>query len=218
VTAGKKRHVARSVEDKAIKRDLILDAAMRLLVGRGYLKATMSDVAAEAGVGRGTVYWHFASKDDLFFCLLEREVSRFDVGFAELMGVDAPAIARLESLVRASFAFYSEAPNLFQAFLSVLAGADEAMQARIFVLFSRMYGRYDDMIEELLDRAKDEGDVRRDLDSRVVAAAIVVMLDAMFLQISFGLVDNEPERLAAGILSLLRRGYLADPGDEGGTA
>jgi AcrR family transcriptional regulator len=200
VTAGKKRHVARSVEDKAIKRDLILDAAMRLLVGRGYLKATMSDVAAEAGVGRGTVYWHFASKDDLFFCLLEREVSRFDVGFAELMGVDAPAIARLESLVRASFAFYSEAPNLFQAFLSVLAGADEAMQARIFVLFSRMYGRYDD------------------LDSRVVAAAIVVMLDAMFLQISFGLVDNEPERLAAGILSLLRRGYLADPGDEGGTA
>jgi AcrR family transcriptional regulator len=218
VTAGKKRHVARSVEDKAIKRDLILDAAMRLLVGRGYLKATMSDVAAEAGVGRGTVYWHFASKDDLFFCLLEREVSRFDVGFAELMGVDAPAIARLESLVRASFAFYSEAPNLFQTFLSVLAGADEAMQARIFVLFSRMYGRYDDMIEELLDRAKDEGDVRRDLDSRVVAAAIVVMLDAMFLQISFGLVDNEPERLAAGILSLLRRGYLADPGDEGGTA
>ena len=91
MTGRKKRHVARSVEDKAKKRDLILDAAMRLLSGRGYTKTTMSDVAAEAAVGRGTIYWHFSSKDDLFYCLLEREVGKFDVGFASVMDVEAPA-------------------------------------------------------------------------------------------------------------------------------
>jgi AcrR family transcriptional regulator len=207
--------VARSAEDKARKQDLILDAAMELLVARGYAKTTMSDVAARAAVGRGTLYWHFASKDDLFFSLLEREVSRFDEGFASAMDVDVPSLVKLESLVRASFVLYSEAPNLFRAFFSVLTGAGEAMQKRIFSLFSSMYGRYNGLIEELLETAKLDGDVRRDLDSQVVAAAIVVMLDAMFLQIYFGLVENDPERLASSMLSMLRRGYLRAPGKGG---
>lgn len=210
----RKRHVARSAEDKARKRDLILDAAMRLLVGKGYTKTTMSDIAAEASVGRGTVYWHFESKDDLFYCLLEREVGKFDEGFASVLDVEAPAITKLESVVRASFVLYSEAPSMFNAFFSVLTGADDEMERRLVALFSSMYGRYNRLFEDILERAKREGDVRQDLDSHVVAAAIVVMLDAMFLQIHFGLIDNEPERLASSILSFLREGYAGGKGGE----
>ena len=212
----KKRHVARSPEDIARKRDRILDAAMKLLVEKGYTKTTMSRVARQAAVGRGTVYWHFESKDDLFFSLLERETAKIEGDMPRLLETDMPALEKLETLIRGFFQFYGDAPNLLQAFMSVLTGSDEQMQQRLLAYFSSIYGRYDALIEGLLETAKDEGDVRPDLDSRVVAAAIVVMMDAMFIQIYFGLVEDDPERLAGGIISVMRSGYLARPGSNGG--
>jgi AcrR family transcriptional regulator len=214
--AKKKRHVARSPEDIARKRDRILDAAMKLLIERGYTKTTMSHVARQAAVGRGTVYWHFDSKDDLFFSLLERETAKVEGDMPRLLETDLPALEKLEALIRGFFQLYGEAPNLLQAFMSVLTGSDEHMQQRLLAYFSSIYGKYDALIEGLLETAKQDGDVRPDLDSRVVAAAIVVMMDAMFIQIYFGLVEDDPERLAEGVISVMRNGYLARPGSQGG--
>jgi AcrR family transcriptional regulator len=216
MASTKKRQVARSPEDIAIKRDRILDAAMKLLLERGYTKTTMSHVAREASVGRGTVYWHFTSKDDLFFNLLERETARIEGDMPRLLETELPALEKLESLIRGFFQFYSDVPNLLRAFMSVLTGSDEQMQQRLLAYFSSIYGRYDALIEGLLETAKEDGDVRPDLDSRVVAAAIVVMLDAMFIQIHFGLVDNDPDRLAEGVISVMSSGYLARPGGRKG--
>jgi hypothetical protein len=53
--------------------------------------------------------------------------------------------------------------------------------------------------------------VRAELDSPVTAAAIVVMLDALFLQIHFGLIDNDPPRLAASVWDFIARGCLVCP-------
>jgi AcrR family transcriptional regulator len=51
----------------------ILDAAAALILRLGYDKTSMSDVAQEAGVSRGTVYLYFASKDRLIEALVRRE-------------------------------------------------------------------------------------------------------------------------------------------------
>ena len=72
----RRRVVARSEEDLAQKRDLILDAAMRMLLEKGFARSTMSDVAQVADIGRGTVYWHFPSKNGLFLAAVQREVDR----------------------------------------------------------------------------------------------------------------------------------------------
>jgi AcrR family transcriptional regulator len=51
----------------------VLDAAGELLVTFGYRKVTIADVAARAGVGKGTVYLHWPSKLELFGAVLVRE-------------------------------------------------------------------------------------------------------------------------------------------------
>jgi AcrR family transcriptional regulator len=52
--------------------DSLLDAAGRVFGRRGYHAARVSEIAAEAGVAQGTVYLHFASKEQLYIGLLER--------------------------------------------------------------------------------------------------------------------------------------------------
>src|SRR5215831_10385975 len=57
-------------------RDAILDAAERLLARYGYRKMTMDDLACEAGIGKGTTYLHFPSKQEVVLCSIDRIVDR----------------------------------------------------------------------------------------------------------------------------------------------
>lgn len=52
----------------------ILDAAGRLLGRFGYSKTTMDDLAREAGIGKGTTYLHFRSKEEVFLSLIDRSI------------------------------------------------------------------------------------------------------------------------------------------------
>src|ERR1043165_1421361 len=57
-------------------RDLILDAAERLIGFLGYSKTTMDDVAKAAGVGKRTIYVYFPSKEEVILCTIDRIVDR----------------------------------------------------------------------------------------------------------------------------------------------
>src|ERR1700757_3387114 len=58
------------------RRPAILDAALEMVRERGYDGASMAEIARRAGVSKPVVYACFASKQDLFRSLLEREQGR----------------------------------------------------------------------------------------------------------------------------------------------
>ena len=62
------------------KRHEIMQAAEKLFTSRRFHEITLDDVAASAGVGKGTIYRHFRDKDDLFF-------RTATAGFDELCGL-----------------------------------------------------------------------------------------------------------------------------------
>lgn len=53
-------------------RESILDAAQRVLAMKGLVNATMEDIAKEAGLSKGGVFYHFASKKELLLGIIER--------------------------------------------------------------------------------------------------------------------------------------------------
>jgi TetR/AcrR family transcriptional regulator, transcriptional repressor for nem operon len=58
-------------------REAILDAATRLMHVGGYQRTSLDDVLRESGVGKGNFYYHFRSKEDLGFAILDQLVARF---------------------------------------------------------------------------------------------------------------------------------------------
>ncbi|WP_329108974.1 TetR/AcrR family transcriptional regulator [Micromonospora sp. NBC_01699] len=60
--------------ERGLRADRIIDAAGRLLVSWGYQRITIGEVARRAGVGKGTVYLHFPTKEALFLAVLTRSV------------------------------------------------------------------------------------------------------------------------------------------------
>ncbi|VVS95613.1 TetR family transcriptional regulator [Desulfoluna spongiiphila] len=58
--------MARKTKEDAEKTRLgIMDAALTLFDMKGYSQTTLGDIATEAGVSRGAIYWHFKGKDDI---------------------------------------------------------------------------------------------------------------------------------------------------------
>jgi AcrR family transcriptional regulator len=66
----------RTKEDAALTRESLLKAGLAVFSRKGFNAATLADVAKEAGVTRGAIYWHFGSKVELFAALLNEYAAR----------------------------------------------------------------------------------------------------------------------------------------------
>ena len=88
---------------------LILDAADRLLARYGYRKMTIDDLAKEAGIGKGTVYLHFSSKQDVVLSTIDRIVQRLLEQMQPIIESDAAADDKLRQMLilRVLFRFES---------------------------------------------------------------------------------------------------------------
>jgi TetR/AcrR family fatty acid metabolism transcriptional regulator len=53
------------------------DAALKVFSSKGYHNATMAEIAMEAGFGKGTLYWYWNSKEELYFSLVEESHIEF---------------------------------------------------------------------------------------------------------------------------------------------
>lgn len=74
--------------DRETTRALLVDAAIRVFAARGYARATVDQIATEAGASRATFYLHFHNKADLLPELLDRAAGEFAEPYVRL----APAL------------------------------------------------------------------------------------------------------------------------------
>lgn len=81
------------------RREQILNAAAVVFAQRGFHAARMDDVAAEAGVSKGTLYWYFEGKDDLIQSLLDRMLAQELAQAETFLEMDITARAKLDRLM-----------------------------------------------------------------------------------------------------------------------
>src|SRR4030042_101070 len=79
-------------------RDLILDAVDILLARFGYKKMTMEDVARQVGIGKGTIYLHFPSKEELVLAHIDRIAETVGRKLGEVAGLTDSPDRRLRAL------------------------------------------------------------------------------------------------------------------------
>jgi|ERR1035437_855312 AcrR family transcriptional regulator len=80
-------------------REAILDATDRLLARYGYKKMTIDDLAHEVGIGKGSVYLHFSSKEEIALSHVDRIIERLKTRLRAIASKDTTAADRLQEML-----------------------------------------------------------------------------------------------------------------------
>ena len=86
----------------------ILSTASRLFAAKGYSHATTSEIAREAGVAEGTLYYHFGSKDGIFQKLFDETMDGYLAGIEALLAEGGTGRETLAALVRFHFRYVAQ--------------------------------------------------------------------------------------------------------------
>ncbi len=95
---------------RARKRARILSAATALFIRHGYRRASLDEVAREAGVAKGTLYLYFASKADLLIAAITEEKKEILERFRSVLDADVSGPERLRLWLRGVLEGLSEMP------------------------------------------------------------------------------------------------------------
>lgn len=156
-------HVRKPRSDAQRNRERILAAAKQAFTRSG-ANASLDDIAREAGVGPGTLYRHFPSREALLEAVYRSEMEKL----AAAEGKFAQQLPPVEAL-RAwllLFVDYIAAKQLIAPALNALAGDPKK-------LFEASYARIWDAIRALVRRAVKSGDIRKDLDALDLLRALI---------------------------------------------
>lgn len=80
-------------------REAILEATDRLLARYGYKKMTIDDLAQEVGIGKGSVYLHFSSKEEIAMSHIDGLISKMLQNLSEIAGANSPASGRVRDFL-----------------------------------------------------------------------------------------------------------------------
>lgn len=153
-------------------RQRALDAAAKLFRDKGYAATTVREVARRCGIRAASLYYHFPSKDDILAEVLDYGVRH--VADAVRAAVAAlPASASAYDKVRAAILAHLESFFVYGDYTAtnvrVFRQAPRAVQQRN----RRLRDRYESYWQELLEEAKDKGEVRPGLDLTVARLFLI---------------------------------------------
>ncbi|MDA3896306.1 MAG: TetR/AcrR family transcriptional regulator [Desulfobacteraceae bacterium] len=66
----------KKAQKQAVKRQKIIEAGSRLVVQKGIEKTSLADIAEEAGISKGSLYYYYASKNELIFDITEAHINQ----------------------------------------------------------------------------------------------------------------------------------------------
>lgn len=152
-------------------RERILESAEAVFADNGYHDAIVDEIGRRTSLSKGGLYFHFPSKEDLFFAVLDRLANRLVKKAEEAATGDGPALVRAESALRAVLTALSKNRRL--ARLVVVQGysmGNQFEQKR-----AQIFDRFAEVIEAQLREAVrngETGDIDPALTSRIWLGAV----------------------------------------------
>src|SRR5262245_21643674 len=112
-------------DDAGVRRDRIIDVAVRLAEEGGFENVRQRDVAAQAGVALGTLYKSFRSKEDILAAAMQRETDALEQRLEKRPVEGATAAERLASLFQMLTRAMLRKPNYARAVLRAVTAGEE---------------------------------------------------------------------------------------------
>jgi AcrR family transcriptional regulator len=163
-------------------KEAILRESTRLFLANGYRGTSIKAITEAAGVGRGTLYWYFKSKDEILVTLFRKfEAELLDRLKETLKQVKGDFITRYKFLHKFTTEFARDNRDLSLAF-NTLLNEMTGTHTEAEKVAKTVYNKFRKIIESLLEEGKRDGSIRKDLNVALYAHAIMAGHTGMLVQ------------------------------------
>jgi AcrR family transcriptional regulator len=161
---------------RSATRTKLYEAAVTLIAEQGFSSTTVDEIAERAGVAKGTIYYNFASKTELF-----EELLRYGVGLLtsslqqaadETDQEGGSRVDALDAMVRAGLRFINRYPAFTQLYVAELWRTNRVWQSTLLVVRQQVFT----VVETVLREAVERGELSEEIDVPLTTAALVGMV------------------------------------------
>lgn len=146
----------------AFRRDQLLNAAHLIFASKGFAAATVDEIAAAAGVAKGTVYLYFASKEEIYWAALNRGLDELHERTREAVAAADTVLMKVRAFMATRVAFFEAHGNFFRVYIGEVSNI-AAPPARSRKEFRRRRLEQVAILENVLGDAAERGAVRAPL-------------------------------------------------------
>ena len=170
--------------DKEKKKREILMAAISVFARRGVSKSRMADIAAQAEIGKGTIYEYFRSQEEILteaFSLVMRDMeTKMKAVFHQTQNPEEKICA----MMQVGYDALSQlSPDTMQIFLDLWSEGirHRDTDSSFAINLKRIYSNTRRQISRVLDQGIDQGHFRK-MDTSAVASCLMAIIDGLLLQ------------------------------------
>lgn len=182
----------------------IIKAATELFANYGYHKTTMDMIAEKAGLSKGSLYWHFASKDELFRAILETGFNDYFIFLEQTSNKNNLSCSqKLKAIIDYRMDFLYQHKSLAKIILSNLEGIDKEFKQR--VLKARQ--KHEEILTEIFAQGIKNDEFKLQ-DPHIMAIAFIGIINSIASYKD--LTKENLNRIAENLLEITLKGILKE--------
>lgn len=172
----------------------ILQIAAKLFVKNGYTATSMREIAAEAGIGKATIYYHFPDKDSIAAEMIKRTFANMRQALKVLEAEQEPR-ERIRVAVTRSVEYLLESADIISVLRREVGSAREVMGQE----FRGFFTEYINLLSDAIQRGIDAGQFRP-VDPKGAARVLMTMMQGTFASVYLSGIKYRSNEEAAGTL------------------
>jgi TetR/AcrR family fatty acid metabolism transcriptional regulator len=194
------------IVDKQKKRQEIMEAAIAVFSKTGYHRAKIKDIADEAGVGKGTVYEYFRTKEDLFF-----QAGEFlFANYIESQKLSLDAVADPKEKIRTLVSTMLENAALWTGMMYLTIDMWSEMdrkgeEDKLRLVVKNMVMEMADMLSQYVREGQEQG-FFKPLDPRLMSRVVLASLDGLVFQLLVNREAFDTKAMADTLTEILLEG------------
>ena len=185
------------------RRAEILDAATAVFSKHGFAAADVQEIAEKTGVGKGTVYRYFPSKEELFLAAVDHGMRRLKTAVDAAVACTQQPLERIVEGVRAYLTFFDEHPEIVELLVHERAYFRDRKTPTYYVHREANVGAWQDLFRDLIYAG-----IVRELPVEQIVDVISDLLYGTMFTNHFASRKKSPGRQCDDVLDILFRGLL----------
>jgi AcrR family transcriptional regulator len=193
-------------ESKQLQRKTqILDAALAVIVQKGYENSRMDDIVVSSKMSKGAIYWYYKSKKEVYLSLVNHWVHNYSAVLNHIVDTDRSASDQLRSLFQYFIVQYEKDPVVFKALLEFwsMAGRDPEFNDKL----QKVYSEFVNLISTIIQQGMDNGEFKN-LDVDITAMSIMVNIEGIMWFTLFKLKNTSAREYIQTISDFILSGLI----------